>query len=91
MIDERRIIVERLLHHYKHRVDGIEMPKSGNIPILIKTIGDRDPRFFSFEHNEGIDYILEYIRHLEKKVEELQYVQSIIDVAKREVKHDLCK
>ena len=37
-----------------------------------------------FEHNEGIDFAIEYIRELEKKIDELQYVEKIIRLAKSE-------
>ena len=37
-----------------------------------------------FGHNEGIDFAIEYIRELEKKIDELQYVEKIIQLAKSE-------
>ena len=35
-----------------------------------------------FGHNEGIDFAIEYIRELEKKIDELQYIERIIKLAK---------
>jgi hypothetical protein len=43
---------------------------------------DSEPTYLYFDHNEGLDVIQKYIKDLEKKVDELQYVERIIQAAK---------
>jgi hypothetical protein len=36
----------------------------------------------SFAHNAGLEVIAQYIKDLENKLDELQYVEKIINIAK---------
>jgi hypothetical protein len=44
--------------------------------------GGKEEQYKVFSHNEGIDFVIEYIKDLEKKVDELQWVEKIIQAAK---------
>ena len=44
---------------------------------------DAESTYLHFGHNEGLDVIQKYIKDLEKKVDELQYVERIIQMARR--------
>ena len=81
MNDPRSLYINQIINHYRKSVFddidcytvGYKCPNSNNIG------GWR-----ILHHNEGLDVISEYIKDLEKKVDELQYVERIIQVARRE-------
>lgn len=77
MLDERRLYMKQLLRNYK---------KSFSEPIMGFTIkyithGCEDHHLL-VHHNDGIDMAIQYIDELERKVDELQYIERIINAAK---------
>ena len=77
MFDERRLYIKQLLRNYKKSIT--DTPISYTIK-LTHPDGSNEHRLIS--HNEGIDFVIQYIDELEHKVDELQYVERIINVAK---------
>ena len=82
MIDERSLYINQILNHYR---------KSALDDNTYYTVKYRRPDSFINEvlsHNDGLDIVRDYIKDLEKKIEELQYVEKIIKSAKE---NDKCK
>jgi hypothetical protein len=79
MKDKRSLYIGQLVNHYrlKSYFDSVE-----SYQVNYRYENDKEPRFLYFHHNEGLDAIMTYIRDLEKKVDELQYVERIIKAAK---------
>lgn len=77
MDDARSLYINQLLNHYKEKdvIESVEM-------YLVKYNIGTKPSYRYFHHNEGIEFIKQYIKDLEKKVDELQYVEKIIKLAK---------
>ena len=80
MIDERSLYINQLLNHYRHKsvFDSIEL-----YPVAYRYENSNKPTCLYFRHNEGLDAIRDYIKDLEKKIDELQYVERIIQMARR--------
>lgn len=71
-----RLYIGQLLNHYRQ-------PFSPNSYIVnYRFDGAKQDNYRIFSHDEGIDFAIEYIRELEKKLDELQYVEKIIQLAK---------
>lgn len=79
MIDARRLYMKQLLRNYKR--DPFEMPMCG-YDINYRYPDDIKDRHRLISHNEGIDMVIQYIDELEHKVDELQYIERIINLAK---------
>ena len=79
MFDEKRLYMKQLLRNYKR--DPFEMPMCG-YDINYRYPDDIKDRHRLISHNEGIDIAIQYIDKLERKVDELQYIESIISAAK---------
>ncbi len=80
MTDERSLYINRILNYYRKSVfDDIEA-----IPISYIPENDNKSKFIVIHHNEGLDVVQDYIKDLEKKIDELQYIERIIQMAKRE-------
>ena len=79
MEDARSMYINQLLNHYRQKslFDSIEL-----YPVSYRYENSDKPKCLYFRHNEGLDAIRDYIKDLEKKVYELQYVERIIKVAK---------
>jgi hypothetical protein len=79
MEDERSLYINQIINYYRKSVfDDIDC----------YTVSYRYPSsniggWRILHHNEGLDVVSEYIKDLEKKVEELQYVEKIIQIARR--------
>lgn len=78
MEDVRSLYINQIINHYRKSVfDDIDC----------YTVSYRYPSsniggWRILHHNEGLDVVSEYIKDLEKKVNELQYVERIIKLAK---------
>jgi len=84
MEDTRSLYINQLINHYrKSFFDDIEL-----YPVTYRYENADKPTCRYFSHNEGLDVIQTYIKDLEKKVDELQYVEKIIQVAARENSYD---
>lgn len=81
MEDKRSLYINQLLNHYRQKsvFDSIEL-----YPVTYRYENANKPTCLYFRHNEGLDAIQTYVKDLEKKVDELQYVERIIQMAKRE-------
>ena len=77
MIDNRRLYMKQLLRNYKQSVTDTPM---GFTIKYTNRYGMENHRLI--RHNEGIDMVIQYIDELEKKVDELQYIEKIINAAK---------
>lgn len=78
MEDKRSLYINQLINHYrKSFFDDIEL-----YPVTYRYENADKPTYRYFSHNEGLDVIQNYIKDLEKKVYELQYVERIIKAAK---------
>lgn len=83
-MDERRLYIGQLLRNYKQG-DLLDFSPNGYC-VNYTLYGDKGEQYKVFSHNEGIEFAIDYIRELEKKIDELQYVQSIINAARSIVK-----
>ena len=80
MKDTRSLYINQLINRYrKSFFDDIDL-----YPITYRyEYADKQScRYFG--HNEGLDEIQNYIKDLEKKVDELQHIERIIQAATRD-------
>lgn len=79
MTDERRLYINQILNHYRKSAldDNTTYTVGYKYP---DTVGIGGWRILS--HNEGLDVVSNYIKDLERKVDELQYIEKIINAAK---------
>ena len=81
MEDERSLYINQIINHYRKSVfDDIDCYTVGYKYPSSNNIGG----WRILHHNEGLDVVSEYIKDLEKKIDELQYVEKIIQIARRE-------
>lgn len=78
MADERRLYIAQLLRNYKQ---GGLLDSSGYC-VNYTLYGDKGEQYKMFGHNEGIEFAIDYIRELEKKIDDLEYVERIIKAAR---------
>jgi hypothetical protein len=79
-MDARRLYVGQLLRNYK----SADLFSPNHYTVNYRFTNATQDSYRMFGHNEGIDFVIEYIRELEKKVDELQYIDRIIKLAKSE-------
>lgn len=80
MKEPRSLYMNQLINHYRQSFfDDIE-----HYLVKYRCEGDDENTYLYFGHNEGLDVIQKYINDLEKKIDELQYVERIIQMAKKE-------
>lgn len=78
MKEPRSLYMSQLINCYrKSFFDDTE-----NYLVNYRCERDAESTYLHFRHNEGLDVIQKYIKDLEKKVDELQYVERIIKLAK---------
>ena len=80
MIDVRRLYVNQLLNHY--RAAEFSEQTVNSYEVRYRLPSDNSDRHLLFSHNAGLDFVSAYIKDLERKVDELQYVEKIIKAAK---------
>jgi hypothetical protein len=79
MKEPRSLYINQLINHYrKSFFDDV-----GAYTVNYRYETDNEPTYLRFGHNEGLDVIQKYIKDLEKKVDELQYIERIIQAARR--------
>ena len=77
-MDARRLYIGQLLNKYRQ-------PFSPNVyTINYRFDNAQQDSYRMFRHDEGIDFTINYIRELEKKIDELQYIEKIIKLVKAE-------
>ena len=79
-MDARRFYIGQLLRNYK----SAELFSPNVYTVNYRLVNAKQDSYRMFGHNEGIDFAIEYIREFEKKIDELQYVEKIIQLAKSE-------
>ena len=80
MIDHRRLYINQLLNHYK--VSAFDEKPTYSCTVKYKLPHDTSDTIVMFAHNAGLEVIAQYIKDLESKLDELQYVERIIKIAK---------
>ena len=79
MKEPRSLYINQLINHYrKSFFDDV-----GSYTVNYRYETDNEPTYLMFRHNEGLDVISKYIEDLEKKIDELKYVEKIIQAARR--------
>ncbi len=80
MTDVRSLYMNQLINRYRKSVfDDIEL-----YLVTYRYEGADKPTPLYFGHNEGLDEIQNYIKDLEKKIDELQHIERIIQAATRD-------
>lgn len=83
MVDERKLYIAQLLRNYKQ--GGGLLDFSPNAYCVNYTLySDKGEQYKIFGHNEGIEFVIDYIRELETKLDKLQDIERIIKVARRD-------
>ena len=77
MFDERRLYMKQLLRNYKQSIFDVPVGFTINY-----TTHDCEEHRRLISNNEGIDMAIQYIDELEHKVDELQHIERIINLAK---------
>ena len=80
MTDERSLYIYQLLNHYRDNsvIDSVE-----SYMVRYQYVNGK-PLCRHFRHNEGIEFIKQYIKDLENKVNELQYIERVVQAATRD-------
>lgn len=79
-MDERRLYIKQLLRNYKQ---GTLNELSANVYTAnYQLYNDKGQEYKFFGHNDGIEHVIEYIDELENKLDNLQYVERIINAAR---------
>lgn len=86
-MDVRKLYIKQLLQSYKN----YKLP-TRIYAVNFQTKTDVKEKRILFEHNEGIDLVIKYVEELENKIDELQYIEKIVEAAKekaaKEIKND---
>lgn len=77
MIDPRRFYINQILNHYK-----IPYREDNSIYSVEWTYDGKKKHHHFLSHNEGLKLVADYIKELQDKIDELQYIERIIDAAK---------
>ena len=84
MVDERRFYIAQLLRNYKQGdLFDFSKNKYNSYCVNYTLYGDKGEQYKIFGHNEGIEFVIDYIRELETKLDKLQDIERIIKVARR--------
>jgi hypothetical protein len=78
MEDARSLYINQLINHYRKSF----FDDTTNYTVNYRRERDKEPTYLMFGHNEGLDVIQQYIKDLEKKIDEFQYIERIIKLAK---------
>ena len=77
MIDERRFYINQILNHYAK-----PYLEDNSIYSVQWTHDGKTQHCRLISHNEGLDIVKDYIKYLEEKIYEFQYVEKIIQTVK---------
>ena len=78
MNDTRSLYINQILNHYR-KPEGEDIQV---YTVLYRPIGLSKDLYRMMTHNEGLDIVKQYIADLEHKLDELQYVEKIIQTVK---------
>ena len=79
MKEPRSLYINQLINHYRKSF----FDDTTNYTVNYRYAGANESTYLMFGHNEGLDCISKYIEDLEKKIDELKYVERIIQAARR--------
>lgn len=79
MEDSRSLYINQIINHYRKSVFN----DNTYYDVHYTLHGANKQSFRILSHNEGLDVVSSYIKDLEKKVDELQHIERIIQMAKR--------
>ena len=97
MKDPRSLYMSQLINRYRKSfvdstISSSTVNYNGGCTVNYRCEGDDEDTYLYFNHNEGLDCIQRYIKYLEKniqeleqKIDELQHVEKIIQVAKEPI------
>ena len=77
MNDQRRLYIKQILNHYK-----IPYLEDNSVYSVQWTYDGKKQHHRLFSHNEGLKCVEDYIKDLQDKVDELQYIEKIIQAVK---------
>ena len=80
MEDVRSLYINQIINHYRKSIFD---ESCKGVTVTYRFPGANGNSYRIFSHNEGLDVIQNYIKDLEKKVDELQYIERIIQAATR--------
>ena len=78
MADARGLYINQILNHYRKP----EFENNDYYTIRCTSLWSGEDSYIPFSHNGGLDIVKNYIKDLEQKIEELQYIEKIIQIAK---------
>lgn len=78
MEDSRSLYINQIINHY--RISALDDNTYYDVHYTLQ--GANRQSYRTFSHNEGLDVVSDYIKDLENKIDELQYVERIIKLAK---------
>ena len=77
MYDQRSLYINQILNHYAKPY------LEDNTVYSVKwTYDGKKQHCRQISHNEGLDIVKNYVKDLERKIDELQYVEKIIQTVK---------
>ena len=77
MLDERSLYINQILNHCR-RPDIAD----AEYYTVCYTYNGRQPLYRVISYNQGLDIVSNYIKQLQDKVEEYEYIERIIQAAK---------
>lgn len=78
MQDLRTLYINQILNHYRKP----EFEDNEYYAVRYRWPGESQDSYFPMSHNQGLDIVKNYIKDLEQKIDELQYVEKIIQIVK---------
>lgn len=76
-MDERRLYIKQLLRNYKQNNFYPNM-----YTVSYQLVDCKGEQYRIFNHNDGIEHVIDYIEELEGKLDKLQEIERIINVAR---------
>ena len=77
MRDQRSLYINQILNHYAK-----PYLEDNSVYSVQWTYDGKKQHCRLISHNEGLDIVKDYIKYLEEKINELQYVERIIQSVK---------
>ena len=78
MNDIRSLYINQILNHYRKP----ELENNEYYTVRYRFLGESQDSYFPMSHNQGLDIVKNYIKDLEHKINELQYIEKIIQTVK---------
>lgn len=78
MNDFRTLYINQILNHYRKP----EHENNEYYAVRYRWPCESEDSYFPMSHNQGLDIVRDYIKDLEQKIDELQYIEKIIQTVK---------